>query len=57
MWFFPLDEPAGALDPWGTLLIGKGSKDITTSWAGLIDELRIYDRALSETEIQTLFGM
>lgn len=52
-------EPAiaGALETWTTLLIGKGAKDVMTSWDGLIDELRIYDRALTEAEITALFEM
>lgn len=37
------------------LLIGKGAKDNNgTSWAGLIDEVRIYDRVLTENEIAEL---
>ena len=37
------------------LLIGKGAKDNNgTSWPGLIDDVRIYDRALTEAEIEDL---
>ena len=32
-------------------IIGKGPKDESTSWGGSIDELRIWNRALSEEEI------
>lgn len=33
------------------LMVGKGSKDSSGSWDGLIDDLRIYNRVLSSTEI------
>ncbi len=36
------------------LLIGRGSKDQGKSWKGLIDEIRIYNRVLSPTEIMEL---
>lgn len=37
------------------LFIGKGAKDNNaTSWPGLIDDLRIYDRVLDEAEIEQL---
>jgi len=40
------------------LIIGKGGKDIVNSagWDGLIDELRIYGRALSAEEVMGLAG-
>ncbi len=35
-----------------TLIIGAGPKD--NSWWGGIDDVRLYDRRLSETEIESL---
>ena len=41
------------------LLLGKGGKDegAGDGWDGLIDDLRIYDHALSDAEIAGLAGM
>jgi len=40
------------------LIIGRGGKDIVNSagWDGLIDEVRIYSRALSAEEVMWLAG-
>ena len=40
------------------LVVGKGSKDdgAAESWQGLIDEVRIYDRALTQEEIQQVMN-
>lgn len=38
----------------GSLLIGSGTTTPTELFDGLLDEVRIYDRALSQTEIQKL---
>ena len=38
-----------------TFLIGKGAKDIESSWDGRIDELLLYDRVLTEQEIQRIY--
>ncbi len=48
----------GQLAGYSTVIIGKASKDTAgSSWDGLIDEIRIYDRALTQAEIQgTLRG-
>ena len=40
----------------GSLYIGA-HKDLTNYWDGLVDDVRIYDRALSEAEIENLVGM
>ena len=49
------DGKQGTISGATKLLIGKGAKDNNgTSWPGLIDDLRIYDRALSEAEIAEL---
>jgi hypothetical protein len=51
-------EPAsvGRLIGYTKLIVGKGGKDLgpSRSWNGLIDDVRIYDYALSEEEIKAL---
>jgi hypothetical protein len=43
----------GILNAFGAATIGKGGKDMgNSSWQGLIDDLRIYSRALAPEEIQ-----
>ncbi|MEN6333421.1 MAG: LamG domain-containing protein [Phycisphaerales bacterium] len=43
----------GRLAGYSTMIIGKSSKDAAgSSWQGLIDEIRIYDKALTEAEIR-----
>jgi len=53
-------EPAhsGTLTGYTKLIIGKGGKDIgiDKSWNGLIDDVRIYNYALSEAEIKALYA-
>jgi hypothetical protein len=46
----------GTLTGYSTIIVGKGCKDDgdDESWAGLIDEVRIYDKALTEAEIQSI---
>ena len=48
----------GVLTGYNKLIIGKGSKDIGArgSWYGLIDDVRIYSRALSEEEIREVYA-
>ena len=49
------DGKDGTISGSTKLFIGKGAKDNNgTSWPGLIDDVRIYDRALSEAEIAEL---
>lgn len=49
------DGKAGKISGATKLLVGKGAKDNNgTSWNGLIDDVRIYDRALTEAEIEKL---
>lgn len=49
------DAKNGKISGVTKLIIGKGAKDNNgTSWPGLIDDLRIYDRALNLDEIETL---
>ena len=46
----------GTLTGYTQMLVGKGAKDegATESWTGLIDDLQIYNYALSPTEIATV---
>ena len=49
------DGKVGTISGATKLIVGKGAKDNNgTSWPGLIDDIRIYDRALSEAEIADL---
>ncbi|MXZ01022.1 LamG domain-containing protein [Candidatus Poribacteria bacterium] len=49
------DGQVGTISGADKLLVGKGAKDNNgTSWHGLLDDVRIYDRALSEAEIAEL---
>ena len=49
------DGKVGEISGATKLFVGKGAKDNNgTSWPGLIDDLRIYDRALTEAEIADL---
>jgi prepilin-type N-terminal cleavage/methylation domain-containing protein len=48
---------SGSITDTTKLLIGKGAKDTAgTSWNGLIDDVRIYNRALSADEINHLYN-
>ncbi|MGG1513828.1 sialidase family protein [Paenibacillus oryzisoli] len=38
------------------LVIGKDKNGTTRYWDGMIDEVRVYDRSLSSTEVQALWG-
>ncbi|MGB2822271.1 MAG: FG-GAP-like repeat-containing protein, partial [Phycisphaerae bacterium] len=44
----------GSVDAASQMLVGMGQSGWNHGWEGLIDELRIYDRALSDAEIQDL---
>ncbi len=54
------NEPAkvGTLTGYTKLIVGKGGKDLGTgrSWKGLIDDVRIYNYALDEAQIKTIFS-
>ena len=47
----------GTLAGWTKMLVGKGSQETSDrgSWRGLIDDVRIYDRALSEGEVMGIY--
>lgn len=44
----------GTISGAAKFIVGKGGKDANASWPGLIDDVRIYDRMLSESEISQL---
>ncbi|MCP4453530.1 MAG: hypothetical protein GY809_18880 [Planctomycetes bacterium] len=44
----------GATSEITALIIGKGGKDASSGWNGLIDEVRIFDTALNAEEIQAV---
>ena len=49
------DGKVGTISGATKLFVGKGAKDNNaTSWPGLIDDIRIYDRVLTEAEIADL---
>jgi len=50
---------SGVTEGYNRLLVGKGSKDgdADASWDGLIDDVRVYARALSEGEARYLAGV
>jgi len=45
------DAEIGTLTGASTVIIGKGGKDTSGSWDGLIDEVRIYSEALTQDDI------
>jgi len=49
---------SGVLTGYTKILVGKGSKDgaADASWDGRIDDVRIYDKALSQAEVRYLSG-
>lgn len=50
------DGLSGSISGASALIIGKGQKDLTTSWHGSIDDIRIYNHALSDQEILDLYN-
>ena len=51
--------PGGTLSGLGALRVGQTSTfpgDTRNAWDGLVDEVHIFDRALSQLELQALFG-
>jgi len=51
---FNSSATSGTLTSNTTLLLGRGGKDANSSWNGLLDELRIYNRVLTQAEITQL---
>ena len=48
-------DPAGGVSLDGDLFIGVGEGiNLSTCWAGLIDDVRIYNNVLTDEEITTL---
>ena len=45
-----------SLDTSGPIMIGRGYLEETQSLDGSLDQVRIYERALNESEISTLFS-
>ena len=50
------DGMVGTISGCTTLIIGQGGKDAGASWAGLIDDVRIYDTVVSAGEVLWLAG-
>ncbi len=48
------DATEGEVSDVVKLIVGKGAKDSNGSWLGLVDEFRLYNRSLSEREIEML---
>lgn len=46
---------SGSVNGATKLYLGRGAKDDASSWDGLMDDFRIYNRVLSEAEITALF--
>ena len=38
-------------------MIGSEANPVNRTWLGLIDDVRIYDRALSAEEVQALYNL
>ncbi len=50
---FTSGAAAGRLAGYSTMIVGRASKDLSGfSWDGLIDEIRIYNKALTEAQVQ-----
>ncbi|MCH8193550.1 MAG: LamG domain-containing protein, partial [Planctomycetes bacterium] len=43
---------SGTIDGCDTFIVGQGAKDQSNSWDGLIDEVRLFDAALTAEELQ-----
>ncbi|MHC4753380.1 MAG: LamG domain-containing protein, partial [Planctomycetota bacterium] len=50
------DIIGGTTTGYTTLLVGRGSKDDAGSWDGLVDDVRVYDVALTAAEVQTVMN-
>lgn len=48
------DGKTGSITGATKFIVGKGAKDASASWPGLIDDVRIHDRVLAESEIAEL---
>jgi hypothetical protein len=52
-----LQQTLGSFTPQTTYNLYLGSRPLTFAWAGLMDEVTIYSRALTATEIQTIYSV
>ena len=51
-----ISAKTGTLDSSGSLQFGRDPSDGTNVWSGSIDDARVYNRALSASEIQALYN-
>jgi hypothetical protein len=51
------DVIGGTTTGYSTLIVGRGGKDEDGSWDGLVDDVRVYDYALSAEEIVSVMGL
>jgi hypothetical protein len=55
----PADEDSvigGTTTGYTTLIVGRGAKDSGGSWEGLVDDVRVYEVALTAAEVQTVMN-
>jgi hypothetical protein len=50
------DVIGGTTAGYTTLLVGRGGKDSGGSWDGLVDDVRVYEVALTAAEVQTVMN-
>ena len=50
------DVIGGTTAGYTTLLVGRGGKDGSGSWDGLVDDVRVYEVALTAAEVQTVMN-
>jgi hypothetical protein len=50
------DVISGTTTGYSTLIVGRGGKDTGGSWDGLVDDVRVYDVALTAAEVQTVMN-
>jgi hypothetical protein len=50
------DVIGGTTTGYTTLIVGRGGKDAGGSWDGLVDDVRVYEVALTAAEVQTVMN-
>jgi hypothetical protein len=50
------DVIGGTTTGYTTLIVGRGGKDTNGSWDGLVDDVRVYDVALTVADVQTVMN-